>query len=228
MIELYMAYADYHDLIILVENLLYFLTYKVLGNNLVKYGNYIFDFSKPFDKMTIKESICCYYSEIKTHDLDDILTITDIAQFFGINVEKNWSIGFLQMKIFKQVVESHLIQPTFITEYPVEVSPLARRNDKNPLLTDRFELFIGGFEIGNGFSELNDSEDQKDRFISKIKEKNLDKNVSSFYDKHYVTVLEYGLPPTAGLGIGIDRLIMILTNSNTIRDVIFFPILRPR
>lgn len=225
MMELYMAYADYRDLIFLVEDLLHTLTMRVLGSSLVQYGDQIFDFSKPFTQMTMKEAICHFCPEIRPEALDDMASATAIAQSLSIEVDKNWGLGRIQTEVFEETTECHLIQPIFITSYPAEVSPLARCNDENPFCTDRFEFFIGGFEIGNGFSELNDAEDQAMRFADYIQAQD-DKNM--LYDEDYVTALEYGLPPTAGLGIGIDRLMMLLTNSNSIRDVILFPTLRPQ
>ncbi|HHR6029268.1 TPA: lysine--tRNA ligase [Providencia alcalifaciens] len=227
MMELYMAYADYRDLIVLTEDLFRVLTQKVLGNTVVKYGEQEFDFGKPFTKMTMKEAICKYRPETNVADLDDMDKAVAIAQSLGIKIEKSWGLGRIQCEIFEEVAESHLIQPTFITEYPAEVSPLARRNDENPFITDRFEFFIGGREIGNGFSELNDAEDQAERFAEQVRQKDEGDDEAMFYDEDYVTALEHGLPPTAGLGIGIDRMVMLFTNSHTIRDVILFPALRP-
>ncbi|HHR5901966.1 TPA: lysine--tRNA ligase [Providencia alcalifaciens] len=227
MMELYMAYADYRDLIVLTEDLFRILTQKVLGNTVVKYGEQEFDFGKPFTKMTMKEAICKYRPETNVADLDDMDKAVAIAQSLGIKIEKSWGLGRIQCEIFEEVAESHLIQPTFITEYPAEVSPLARRNDENPFITDRFEFFIGGREIGNGFSELNDAEDQAERFAEQVRQKDEGDDEAMFYDEDYVTALEHGLPPTAGLGIGIDRMVMLFTNSHTIRDVILFPALRP-
>lgn len=227
MMELYMAYADYRDLIVLTEDLFRTLTQKVLGNSVVQYGEQQFDFGKPFTKMTMKEAICKYRPETNVADLDDMDKAVAIAQSIGIKIEKSWGLGRVQCEIFEEVAESHLIQPTFITEYPAEVSPLARRNDDNPFITDRFEFFIGGREIGNGFSELNDAEDQAERFAEQVRQKDEGDDEAMFYDEDYVTALEHGLPPTAGLGIGIDRMVMLFTNSHTIRDVILFPALRP-
>lgn len=227
MMEMYMAYADYKDLINLTEALYKRLTQEVLGTTTVQYGEHTFDFAKPFIKMTMKDAICHYRPETKRDELDDFDRAVEIAKSIGIKVEKSWGLGRVHMELFEEIAESHLIQPTFITEYPAEVSPLARRNDDNPFITDRFEFFIGGREIGNGFSELNDAEDQAERFDAQVQQKDDGDDEAMFFDEDYIVALEHGLPPTAGLGIGIDRTVMLLTNSHTIRDVILFPTLKP-
>ena len=226
MMELYMAYADFHDLINFTEDLFRTVAQNVLGTTLIEYGDELFDFGKPFNKLTMRESIIKYGNGITLTDIDDIQSASLTARKLGITVEPSWGVGRLQSEIFEEVVEQHLIQPTFITEYPAEISPLARRNDKHPLYTDRFEFFIGKREIGNGFSELNDAEDQAERFKEQVKAKEAGDEEAMYYDEDYVTALEYGMPPTAGLGIGIDRMIMLFTNCHTIRDVIMFPALR--
>ncbi|WMY94963.1 MAG: lysine--tRNA ligase [Arsenophonus sp.] len=227
MMEFYMAYADYKDLILLVEELFYTVTQEVLGTAQIKYGDYLLDFGKPFLQMTMKEAISKYCTEINITDLDNLDKINIIVKSFNIQAKKHWGLGRLQSEIFSKKVEHHLIQPTFITEYPTEVSPLARHSDKNFFVADRFELFIAGHEICNGFSELNDPEEQSERFVHQIRQKNdEDHQDNIFYDEDYILALEHGLPPTAGLGIGIDRMIMLLTNSHSIRDVILFPTLR--
>ncbi|QIQ20388.1 lysine--tRNA ligase [Zophobihabitans entericus] len=227
MMEMYMAYADYRDLINLTEALFRRLAVSITGSPVVQYGEHSFDFGKPFIKMTMKEAICHYRPETNVADLDDFDKASAIAKSVGIEIEKGWGLGRVVTEIFEEVAEANLIQPTFITEYPAEVSPLARRNDENPFVTDRFEFFIGGREIGNGFSELNDAEDQAERFADQVRQKDSGDDEAMFYDEDYVVALEHGLPPTAGLGIGIDRTVMLFTNSHTIRDVILFPAMRP-
>lgn len=165
MMELYMAYADYKDLIELTESLFRTLAQDILGKTEVTYGDVTLDFGKPFEKLTMREAIKKYRPETDMADLDNFDSAKAIAESIGIHVEKSWGLGRIVTEIFEEVAEAHLIQPTFITEYPAEVSPLARRNDVNPEITDRFEFFIGGREIGNGFSELNDAEDQAQRFL---------------------------------------------------------------
>ncbi|ASV32802.1 lysine--tRNA ligase [Candidatus Hamiltonella defensa] len=227
MMELYMAYADHQDLIELTEELFRELTLNVLGTHVVKYGEHIFDFSQPFQKWTMKEAIQKYRPEININDLEDKNKAILIAESLDVRVEKFWELGRIQCEIFEETAEKHLIQPTFITEYPAEVSPLARRNDHNSFIADRFEFFIAGKEIGNGFSELNDAEDQDQRFTEQLNSKEKGDHEAMSYDQDYIIALEHGLPPTAGLGIGIDRMIMLLTNSINIRDVILFPTMRP-
>ncbi|BAP58780.1 lysine--tRNA ligase [Candidatus Tachikawaea gelatinosa] len=228
MLELYIAYADYKDLMSFIENFFYQLTMNVLKKTIVKYGTETFDFSQKFIRMTMNEAIIKYNTKIKNINLDNFIEISNFATSIGISIERDWTVGNVIYEIFEKTVEKKLIQPTFITEYPIEVSPLAKRNTKKKSITDRFELFIGGYEVGNGFSELNDAEDQKDRFKKQISTKEFNSiNEHFFYDKDYIIALEHGLPPTAGLGIGIDRLVMLLTNSQSIRDVILFPICRP-
>lgn len=235
MMEVYIAYADYIDMIELVQDLFRVLTKRILGSSIVKYSDYDLDFNRPFVKMSIKEAIFYYIPEIRSQDINNLLVLTNITKLFKIQISDDWNVEKLQMVLFEEIVSKKIIQPTCITHYPVEVSPLARCNDINPKITDRFELFIAGQEIGNGFSELNDPEDQRQRFLKQIHNQqhiisnNIDYTDTDYqYDEDYLTALEHGLPPTAGVGIGIDRLIMLLTNTYHIRDVILFPILRPK
>ena len=228
MLEFYQAYADYHDLMNFTEQMLRYLAEKVLGNTMVKYQGAEYDLAKPFQRMTLKESILHFNKDITDNDLDDINRARQIAESLEIATLSNCGLGKIQYEIFEKTVEKELKEPTFITAYPIEVSPLARQNDKNSFITDRFELFIGGREIANGFSELNDPEDQAERFWQQAKELVQGDQEAMHYDADYVTALEYGLPPTAGEGIGIDRLVMLFADVPSIRDVILFPILRPQ
>lgn len=227
MIEFYMAYADYRDLIDLTEDLIRTVSQEVLGTTTVEYQGLTFDFSKPFDQMTMIEAILKYYPKATEAELNDFDQAKKIAEKLGITIKPTYGLGKIQTEIFEATAEDKLMQPTFITAYPAEISPLARKNDDNPLITDRFEFFMAGFEIANGFSELNDPEDQEERFHQQMKEKAAGDEEAMGYDEDYIHALEYGLPPTAGEGIGIDRLAMILTNSPSIRDVILFPLMRP-
>ncbi|QCI24484.1 lysine--tRNA ligase [Buchnera aphidicola (Muscaphis stroyani)] len=226
MMEVYIAYSDYKDMMILIENLLRNLTYSLFGTTKIKYDSHDFDFQIPFNKFTMKDAILKFNSNLNLSDLENLKKIQKIAKSIGIELKKKWGIGQIINQIFEKTVEKKLIQPTFITHYPIEVSPLARRNNFDFNLADRFEFFIAGYEIGNGFSELNDVQDQKNRFLNQIENKKREMNQNILYDENYIEALEYGLPPTSGLGIGIDRLIMILTNQTSIRDVILFPTLR--
>ncbi|WMC11069.1 lysine--tRNA ligase [Oceanimonas pelagia] len=228
MMEFYWAYADYRDLMDFTEEMLRTVTTEVLGSAEVKYGEETFDFGKPFARLSMKDAILKYNPEVTLDQLATFESACEVAKDLKIKVEKSWGLGRVITEIFEETAEHRLIQPTFITEYPAEVSPLARRNDQDPSITDRFEFFIGGREIANGFSELNDAEDQAQRFRDQVEQKDAGDDEAMFYDEDYVTSLEHGLPPTAGQGIGIDRLVMLLTDSHTIRDVILFPTLRPQ
>ncbi|ANG64158.1 lysine--tRNA ligase [Marinobacterium aestuarii] len=237
MIEFYQAYADYKDLMDLTEDMLRTVAQEVLGTttlvNTVRneegevLESFEYDLSKPFARLSIFDSILHYNPEITAAALADDHAARQIAQRLDINVKDSWGLGKVQIEIFEKTVEHRLDQPTFITEYPTEVSPLARRNDDNPFVTDRFEFFVGGRELANGFSELNDAEDQAERFRAQVAEKDAGDDEAMHYDADYINALEYGLPPTAGEGIGIDRLVMLFTDSPSIRDVILFPAMRP-
>jgi lysyl-tRNA synthetase class 2 len=228
MIEFYMAYADYRDLMDLTEDMLRTLAEDILGKTAVEYQGETYDFGSPFTRLSMVDSILQYNPELKREQLWDAVQAAEIIRGkLKMEVKPTWGIGKLQTVIFEETVETKLRQPTFITEYPAEVSPLARRNDDNPFITDRFEFFIGGREIANGFSELNDPEDQAERFLQQVKEKDAGDDEAMHYDADYIRALEYGLPPTAGEGIGIDRLVMLFANAPSIRDVILFPHMRP-
>ena len=227
MLEFYWAYADYRDAMDLTEQLLRELSQDVLGTTVVPCGDDSIDFSRPFDRMTVTEAILAHNATITPDQLASRESASAVLSGLGIDVKARWGLGRIHMEIFEEIAEHQLIQPTFITEYPTEVSPLARRNDDNPDVTDRFEFFVGGRELANGFSELNDAEDQAERFRAQVAEKDAGDDEAMHYDHDYIRALEYGLPPTAGEGIGIDRLVMLLTNSPSIRDVILFPHMRP-
>jgi lysyl-tRNA synthetase class 2 len=225
MIEFYQAYATYHDLMDLTEKLFRGIAVNVCGNSVIHYQGDDFDFSKAFNRISVFDSILEYNPNLNAQDLNED-NAKNTAKKLGIKVKNSWGLGKIQIEIFEATVEEKLMQPTFITQYPTEVSPLARRNDNNPFLTDRFELFIGGREIANGFSELNDAQDQAQRFKAQVAEKDAGDDEAMHYDADYIRALEYGMPPTAGEGIGIDRLIMLFTNSASIRDVLLFPHMR--
>jgi len=227
MLEFYQAYADYHDLLEITEAMFRYIAEQVLGKMQLEYQGMAIDFSKPFQRLTLKESILQFNPTLREADISELVAIRAVAKKLEIPVHENYGLGKIQVEIFEKTVEHLLKQPTFITAYPAEVSPLARCNDADKFLTDRFELFIAGREIANGFSELNDPEDQAERFRQQMVGKAAGDEEAMPYDEDYVTALEYGMPPTAGEGIGIDRLVMLFTNSPSIRDVILFPHMRP-
>ncbi|WP_039913621.1 lysine--tRNA ligase [Cellvibrio mixtus] len=227
MMEFYQAYADYKDLMDLTEDLLRKLCLEVTGGTVLKYQTSEYDFGKPFARLSVFDSVLQYNPQITREQLSTIEGATKAAKDLGIEVKDSYGLGKIHIEIFEETVEHKLDQPTFITEYPIEVSPLARRNDENPAVTDRFEFFIGGRELANGFSELNDAEDQAERFMQQVREKDAGDDEAMHYDADFVRALEYGLPPTAGEGIGIDRLIMLFANAPSIRDVLLFPHMRP-
>lgn len=228
MLEFYQAYADYHDLMDLTESLMRHLAETLIGSLQISYQGQIFDFAKPFARMTVVEAILHFNPDLTEAQLSDRESAVTVANTFGIEVDSSYGLGKIQIEIFEKTAEHQLIQPTFITAYPAEVSPLARRNDDNPFITDRFEFFVGGRELANGFSELNDPEDQRDRFMQQSEAKAAGDEEAMAFDADYVEALEYGLPPTAGEGIGIDRLVMLFADVPSIREVLLFPHMRPQ
>lgn len=228
MLEFYQAYADYHDLMNLTEEMIRYLAESILQSTKITYLNYTFDMSKPFARMTMKDAILHFNKTLSEKNIATLDEAKKTAKELGISLQENYGLGKIQIEIFEKTVEHQLIEPVFITEYPAEVSPLARRNDQNPFVTDRFEMFIAGREIANGFSELNDPEDQAERFRKQVEDKEAGDLEAMPFDEDYITALEHGMPPTAGEGIGIDRLVMLFTNAPSIRDVILFPHMRPQ
>ncbi|MGH8355192.1 MAG: lysine--tRNA ligase, partial [Pseudomonas sp.] len=228
MLEFYQAYADYEDMMDLTEELFRELAQLVLGSTDVPYQGKLFHFGQPFQRLSVFDSILKYNPQISAADLLDIDRAHALAKQVGGEVRGFEGLGKLQTVIFEELVEHKLEQPTFITRYPFEVSPLARRSNDDPSVTDRFELFIGGREIANAYSELNDAEDQAERFQAQVRDKDAGDDEAMHFDADFVRALEYGMPPTAGEGIGIDRLVMLLTDAPSIRDVILFPHMRPQ
>jgi lysyl-tRNA synthetase class 2 len=246
MIEFYQAYADYNDLMNLTEDMLRTVAQDVLGTttviNTVKNAEgevtetIEYDFGKQFERLSMADAIIKYGPDAEeiAHIFKDPENHFDELVAYAKKVQVKipekcvWGAGKFLCEIFEETAEHKLIQPTFITEYPWEVSPLARRNDENPFITDRFEFFVGGRELANGFSELNDAQDQAERFARQVEEKDAGDDEAMHFDADYIQALEYGLPPTAGEGIGIDRLVMLFTDSPTIKDVILFPHMRPQ
>ena len=227
MLEFYAAYAAFDDLMALTETMLRGLAIAVLGQPQVKYQGEIYDFSAPFTRMTVTESILAYNDDINARDLEDLERARALVERLEIPFEPSFGLGKLQIEIFEKTVEPELKGPVFITAYPAEVSPLARRNDENPFFTDRFEFFVAGRELANGFSELNDPDDQAERFRAQATQKDDGDAEAMHFDQDYISALEYGMPPAAGEGIGIDRLVMLMTDSPSIRDVLLFPHMRP-
>ncbi len=228
MLEFYQAYSDYEDLMDLTEDMMRKLTSNLFDSNQVSYQDETYDLEKPFERMTVFESILKHNKAINDSDLQSLEKIRNVAEKLEIPLEENFGLGKIQIEIFEKTVESKLLSPTFITQFPTEVSPLARKNSDDPFVTDRFEFFIAGREIANGFSELNDPEDQAERFNKQVEEKKSGDAEAMHFDDDYIKALEYGMPPTAGEGIGIDRLVMFLTDSPSIRDVILFPHMRQK
>jgi len=228
MLEFYQAYADYRDLMAFTEDMMRSLVETINGHTRIEYQGETYDLAEPFTQLTVKQAVLRYNPVLHEKDIETLKSLTRIAGQLNIPVEKSYGKGKVLIEIFEKTVEPNLKQPTFITEYPTEVSPLARRSDEDPEVTDRFEFFVGGREIANGFSELNDPEDQTERFRKQVESRDSGDEEAMHFDEDYITTLEYGMPPTAGEGIGIDRLVMLLTDSPSIRDVILFPHMRPK
>jgi len=226
MLEFYEAYSDYNELMDLTEDMLRKMALEILGTTVINYQGDEYDFGKPFDRISVKDSILKFNPELTGDELDDLERARAIAKDLGIPLKESYGLGKVQIEIFEKTVEPNLMNPTYITAYPTEVSPLARRNDENPFVTDRFEFFVGGREIANGFTELNDAEDQAERFQMQVADKDAGDDEAMHFDADYIRALEHGMPPTAGEGIGIDRLTMFFTDSPSIRDVLLFPHMR--
>ena len=227
MLEAYRAYADYNDWMDTTEAMLHGMAEAVNGSTIVHYQGEEYDFGARFERMTVEEAIVRFNPDFDKTRIRDREYLAAYCKQLGIEVKDNYGAGKLQTEIFDETGEAQLRQPTFITQYPAEVSPLARKNDDDPFVTDRFELFIAGREIANGFSELNDSEDQAERFRQQVENAAAGDDEAMSYDHDYIRALEYGMPPTTGIGIGVDRLVMLLTDSASIRDVLLFPHMRP-
>ena len=227
MLELYAAYTDYEYLIGIIPKLIAHAVQATTGGTKLTYQGNEIDFGKPYERLTITQAIRKYYPAVTEATLKDRDALVAELKKRNIAYRQGDGVGGLQLTLFENTVESKLIQPTFIVDYPTEVSPLARASDKNPEITERFELYIAGRELANGFSELNDPEDQAERFMTQVKQKDAGDHEAMHFDADYIRALEYGMPPASGVGIGIDRLVMLLTDSPSIRDVILFPLMRP-
>jgi lysyl-tRNA synthetase class 2 len=227
MLELYQAYADYSELMSLVERICQGICDTIYGSRQVTYQGEVFDFGQPFRRVTVEDLVVHFNPGIDRSKLRDVQYLRGVCDSLKIPYKEGDGAGKLQTEIFEKTAEHRLAQPTFVYAYPAEVSPLARRNDADPFITDRFEFFVGGRELANGFSELNDPEDQAARFKEQLARKSAGDEEAMQYDADYIRALEYGMPPTAGLGVGIDRLVMLFTDSPSIRDVLLFPYMRP-
>jgi len=226
MMEFYATYTDYKWLMDYTENCIRAAALAACGTAALQYQGRELDFSKPFQRLTILGAINKYAPSYSVEQLVDVAFIRQELLKFGVKAFDHAGLGALQLALFEETAESQLWEPTYIIDYPIEVSPLARASDANPEITERFELFIAGREIANGFSELNDAEDQAARFHAQVAAKEAGDDEAMYYDADFIRALEYGMPPTGGCGIGIDRLVMLLTDSPSIRDVILFPHMR--
>jgi lysyl-tRNA synthetase class 2 len=227
MMEAYRAYADYEDWMGSTEAMLHGMADALNGTTIIGYQGEEYDFGKPFARLTVEEAIAKYNPEFDSSKIRDRDYLAEWCEKLGAPVKDGYGAGKLQTEIFDETCEAQLREPTFITQYPAEVSPLARKNDDDPFVTDRFELFIAGREIANGFSELNDPEEQAARFRAQSADRDAGDDEAMAFDHDYIRALEYGMPPTAGIGLGIDRLVMLFTDSPSIRDVLLFPHMRP-
>lgn len=227
MMEAYRAYADYEDWMGSTEAMLHGMADALNGTTIIGYQGEEYDFGKPFARLTVEEAIAKYNPEFDSSKIRDRDYLGEWCEKLGAPVKDGYGAGKLQTEIFDETCEAKLREPTFITQYPAEVSPLARKNDDDPFVTDRFELFIAGREIANGFSELNDPEEQAARFRAQSADRDAGDDEAMAFDHDYIRALEYGMPPTAGIGLGIDRLVMLFTDSPSIRDVLLFPHMRP-
>ena len=226
MIEFYWAYRTYEDLMEFTEKMLSDIALRVTGSYKVEYQGNVIDFTPPFKRLKVREALVSECG-MKENEVDDIEALKKKAVSLGLEVPRFVTKGYLMMSIFEEMLEDKMIQPTFVMDFPLEVSPLSRKKDSDPTLVDRFELYIAGREIANAFSELNDPFDQAERFRMQLESKEKGDEEAMAFDEDYIDALEYGMPPTAGEGIGIDRLVMLFTNSPSIRDVILFPLLKP-
>lgn len=226
MVEFYQAYADYQDMMDLTESLLRDIARKVSEDGVKAYQGFSLDWNKPFQRLSMVEAIESRVAQAKDFTVTDRASCRELAQSLGLDCHKDAALGEIQLAIFEEHVEHTLLDPCFITHYPTVVSPLARRSETDPEVTDRFELFIHGKEIANGFSELNDPDDQASRFHQQLEARERGNDEAMPFDADYITALEYAMPPTGGVGIGVDRLVMLLTDAPSIRDVILFPLLK--
>jgi len=236
MLEWYQAYSEYEDLIVLTEELISSLVEQICETPVVEYGEHKIDFTRPWKRLTMREAVIAYWPEnLERPSVEDVSSIEGILTRAGqhpalkpqLDHLRSLDYGHLLGEVFEQIAEAHLVDPTFITEFPTELSPLSKQNQADPRFVDRFELYVSSMEIANGFCEINDPHDQRDRFEAQMSLRERGDDEAMVIDEDYIRALSYGMPPTAGEGVGIDRLVMLLTNSRSIRDVILFPHMRP-
>ncbi|HKJ16161.1 MAG TPA: lysine--tRNA ligase [Xanthomonadales bacterium] len=227
MLEFYWAFADFNDMMDMTEAMLRELAVKLTDKTVIEYQGLQLDFGQPIARLPVEDAVRKYNPDLEKADLWNEEALRSICAEKEVHVDASWGAGRMLMALFDATVEEHLQDPVFITMFPTEVSPLSRRNDDDPRVTDRFELYVAGREIANGFSELNDPEDQADRFREQVEAKDAGDSEAMHFDDDYIRALEYGMPPTGGEGIGIDRLVMLFTNQASIRDVLLFPYMRP-
>lgn len=227
MMEVYEAYTDYNGMMELTENLISTVANRVLGTTRISYQGQEIDLTPPWNRITMREAVL-QYSGMDFDSIDSDEEARESARGKRLRVDANMTKGEVMSLMFEELAEEHLIQPTFIIDYPVEVSPLTKRKPDRPDLTERFELFITGREMANAYSELNDPIDQKERLLQQVKKREAGDDEANMMDDDFINALEYGMPPTGGLGIGVDRLIMLLTDSYSIRDILLFPTMKPR
>jgi lysyl-tRNA synthetase class 2 len=233
MLEFYQAYSDYQALMVMTEEMLSTVARESIGTDQIKFGGHDISLAPPFRRVSLREGARVKAAaklgvDVTDADLRSVETVTPLATRLGIDTQKSWGPGKIATEIFERLNEHDLIQPTFVYDFPTEVSPLSKQKPDDPATVERFELYIGGFEIANAFSELNDPAEQRRRFEAQLQDRESGDLEAHAMDEDYIRALEYGLPPTGGEGVGIDRLVMLLTNSASIRDVILFPLMRPR
>ena len=233
MLEFYQAYSDYQELMVMTEEMLSAVARESIGTDQIRFGEHDISLAPPYRRVSLREGARLKASEklgadVTDADLRDTATAASLAKKLGIETQKSWGAGKIATEIFERLNEHDLVQPTFVYDFPTEVSPLSKQRPDDPDTVERFELYIGGFEVANAFSELNDPAEQRRRFEGQLQDRDAGDDEAHAMDEDYIRALEYGLPPTAGEGVGIDRLVMLLTNSPSIRDVILFPLMRPR
>ena len=233
MLEFYQAYTEYKELMVMTEELISTVAHEAVGTDRIRFGDHDLSLAPPYRRVPLREGARAAASsrlgvEVADTELRSVSAATSLARRLGVELKPSWGAGKIATEIFERLNEQNLVQPTFVYDFPTEVSPLSKQKPDDPDTVERFELYIGGFEVANAFSELNDPAEQRRRFEAQIQDRAAGNQEAHAMDEDYIRALEYGLPPTGGEGVGIDRLVMLLTNSPSIRDVILFPLMRPR